>query len=277
MPELPEVEVVCRGLAPLVTNKKIVAVSFSNKKLRKPFPRAMIDQYVEKAFIIGVERRAKFILLRLTNQHLLVFHLGMTGKLGVFPQDSPRRKHDHVRLILENNKEIRFNDARRFGCVEFFSARELAKGDPFAHLGPEPFSAEFSAEYLLTKAQSRSQPVKNFLMDNYVVVGIGNIYANETLFAARTHPLTPVNSLLKMDWQLIIKKSRAILEKAIQSGGTTISDYENASGKPGYFQLELKVYGRSGQPCSICQTAIVRSVTGGRATYYCPNCQPLPQ
>ena len=244
MPELPEVEVVCQGLARLVTNKKILAVSFSNKKLRKPFPRAQIDKYVEEAFIVGVERRAKFILLRLTNKHLLVFHLGMTGKLGVFPQELPRRKHDHVRLILENGKEVRFNDARRFGCVEFFSAKDLAAADPFAHLGPEPFSEEFSAEYLLKKAKRRSQPLKNFLMDNYVVVGIGNIYANETLFAARTHPLTPVNSLLKMDWQLIIKKSRIILKKAIKSGGTTISDYENASGESGYFQLELTVYGR---------------------------------
>jgi formamidopyrimidine-DNA glycosylase len=276
MPELPEVEVVCQGLAPLVTNKKILAVSFSNKKLRKPFPRAKMDKYVEEAFILGVERRAKFILLRLTNKHLLVFHLGMTGKLGVFSKKAPRRKHDHVRLILENGKEVRFNDARRFGCVEVFSAQELAETDPFAHLGPDPFFEDFSADYLLAMAKSRSQPVKNFLMDNQVVVGIGNIYANETLFAARTHPLTPVNTLLKMDWQLIIKKSRVILAKAIKSGGTTISDYENASGESGYFQLELAVYGRTGQPCKVCDSSIARSVIGGRATYHCPSCQPLP-
>lgn len=273
MPELPEVEVVCRGLAPLVSNKKILAVSFGNKKLRKPFPRAKMDAHVEKAFILKVERRAKFILFRLTNRALMVFHLGMTGKLGIFAADSPRKKHDHLRFLLEGNKEMRFNDTRRFGFVEVFSKEELAALDPFAHLGPEPFSDEFNAEYLFAAARNKTQPVKNLLMDNRVVVGIGNIYANETLFAARTHPETPANRLLKMDWQLIVKQSRLILERAITMGGSTISDYENASGKPGYFQLELAVYGRTGKPCPICHSPIKRFTLGGRASFFCPRCQ----
>ena len=276
MPELPEVEVVCQGLAPLITNRKILAISYSNKRLRKPFPRAKMYAHVEGAFILGVRRRAKYILLELTSGTLMVFHLGMTGKLGLFPAASPRRKHDHLRFLLDNGRELRFHDVRRFGSVEVFPAGELRRGDPFAGLGPEPFSAEFSADYLLARARGRTLPVKSFLMDNSVVVGLGNIYANETLFAASTHPETPVNRLLKMEWQLIVKLSRIILEKAITMGGSTISDYENASGRPGYFQLELAVYGRQGKPCPRCQETIRRTVIGGRATFFCPDCQKLP-
>ncbi|MDG4475570.1 bifunctional DNA-formamidopyrimidine glycosylase/DNA-(apurinic or apyrimidinic site) lyase [Thiovibrio frasassiensis] len=273
MPELPEVEVVCRGLAPLVLKRKILSVSFSNKKLRKPFPRAKMYRHVEGAFILGVERRAKYILLRLTGKAILLFHLGMTGKIGIFPSDSPRRRHDHLRFLLDNGKEMRFNDVRRFGCVEVYSEKELQESDPFAGLGPEPFSEDFSADYLLEKARGKKTPVKSFLMDNRVVVGLGNIYANETLFAACTHPQTPVHRLLKLDWQLIVNKSRLILKKAIAMGGSTISDYENVSGEAGYFQLELAVYGRQGQPCTQCGQPVVRTVLGGRATFWCPGCQ----
>lgn len=273
MPELPEVEVICRGLAPLVIKRKILSVSFSNKRLRKPFPRAKMYNHVEGAFILGVERRAKYILLHLTGKTTLLFHLGMTGKIGIFSGAAPRRKHDHLRFLLDNGKEMRFNDVRRFGCVEVHSAKELRENDPFAGLGPEPFSDGFSEDYLLEKAQGKKLPVKSFLMDNRVVVGLGNIYANETLFAAGIHPQTPVARLQKMDWRHIVKKSRLILEKAIAMGGSTISDYENVSGEAGYFQLELTVYGRQGQPCPSCGQSIVRKVLGGRATFWCPSCQ----
>lgn len=277
MPELPEVEVICQGLASLVKQRRILAVSFSNKRLRKPFPLARMHGQVEGAFVLGVERRGKFLLLRLTSRTLLVFHLGMTGKLGLFPADSPRGKHDHARFLLDNGKELRFNDVRRFGSVEVFSAQDLRERDPFADLGPEPFSRNFSPDYLLEKARGRKVAVKSFLMDNRVVVGLGNIYANEILFAACTHPGTPVNRLPRMDWQLLVRTSRRILEKAIALGGSTISDYENARGEPGYFQLELAVYGRQGQPCLRCQEKILRTVLLGRATFHCPGCQPEPE
>ena len=273
MPELPEVEVVCQGLGPLVRTRKILSVSFSNKKLRKPFPRAKMYSRVEGSFILGVERRAKYIMLRLTGKSVMLFHLGMTGKIGLFDCDSPRRKHDHLRFLLDNGKEMRFNDVRRFGCVEVYSEKELRENDPFAGLGPEPFAEDFSADYLLEKARGKRLPVKSFLMDNRVVVGLGNIYANETLFAACTHPHTPVNRLSRLDWQRIVKQSRLILEKAIAMGGSTISDYENVSGEAGYFQLELAVYGRQGQPCPRCGQPVVRSVLGGRGTFCCPVCQ----
>ncbi|MBU4177102.1 MAG: bifunctional DNA-formamidopyrimidine glycosylase/DNA-(apurinic or apyrimidinic site) lyase [Desulfurivibrionaceae bacterium] len=273
MPELPEVEVVCQGLGPLVRKRKILSVSFSNKRLRKPFPRAKMYSRVEGSFILGVERRAKYIMLRLTGRSVMLFHLGMTGKIGIFDCDVPRRKHDHLRFVLDNGKEMRFNDVRRFGCVEVYSEKELRENDPFAGLGVEPFSGDFSADYLLDKARGKRVPVKSFLMDNRVVVGLGNIYANETLFAACTHPQTPVNRLSKLDWQLIVTKSRLILKKAIAMGGSTISDYENVSGEAGYFQLELAVYGRQGRPCPRCGQPVVRSVLGGRATFCCPLCQ----
>lgn len=268
---------VCQGLAPLLKNRRILAVSFSNKKLRKPFPRAKMYAQVEGAFILAVTRRAKYILLHLTGKTLLVFHLGMTGKIGLFPADSPRRKHDHLRFLLDNGKEMRYHDVRRFGSVEVFTEAELRGTDPFAGLGPEPFSEEFSADYLFAKAKGKKLPVKSFLMDNRVVVGLGNIYANETLFAACTHPETPVNRLLKMDWQLIVKMSRIILSKAIAMGGSTISDYENASGEAGYFQLELAVYGKQGKACPRCRQQVKRTVLGGRATFFCPLCQTLPE
>jgi len=273
MPELPEVEVVCQGLAPLVRKRKIISVSFSNKRLRKPFPRAKMYRHVEGAFIMGVERRAKYILLRLTGKAIMLFHLGMTGKIGIYDHDTPRRKHDHLRFLLDNGKEMRFNDVRRFGCVEVYSEKELREHDPFAGLGPEPFSEDFSADYLLAKARGKRQPLKSFLMDNRVVVGLGNIYANETLFAACLRPQAQVNQLLKLDWQRIVTNSRLILEKAIAMGGSTISDYENVRGEAGYFQLELAVYGRQGQPCRRCGQPIVRIVIGGRATFCCPFCQ----
>jgi formamidopyrimidine-DNA glycosylase len=273
MPELPEVEVICRGLAPLVLKRKILSVSFSNKKLRKPFPRARMYRQVEGAFIMGVERRAKYILLRLTGKTILLFHLGMTGKIGLFPGEMPRRRHDHLRFLLDNGREMRFNDVRRFGCVEVFSEMEMRENDPFAGFGPEPFSGEFTADYLQAKARGRKLPVKSFLMDNRVVVGLGNIYANETLFAARIHPHTPANRLSLMDWQRIVEQGRSILEKAIAMGGSTISDYENVNGDAGYFQLELAVYGRQGLPCPRCGRPVVRSVLGGRATFCCFFCQ----
>ncbi|MEW6595345.1 MAG: bifunctional DNA-formamidopyrimidine glycosylase/DNA-(apurinic or apyrimidinic site) lyase [Thermodesulfobacteriota bacterium] len=273
MPELPEVEVVCQGLAPLVTGRTVLAIATSHKKLRKPFPRAKMDEFAKGAAILRVTRRAKYILVHLSSRALMVFHLGMTGKIALFPAATPRRKHDHLHFLLDNGKEMRFHDVRRFGFVELFSPEELRTVDPFAELGPEPFSAAFTADYLQGKAGRRSVAVKSFLMDNSVVVGLGNIYANETLFAAGIHPQTPARGVPKREWQRIVTASRAILTKAIAMGGSTISDYENASGKPGYFQLELAVYGRDGKPCPRCRQTIRRRVLGGRATFFCPRCQ----
>lgn len=273
MPELPEVEVIRQGLLPLLINRRILAVSFSNKRLRKPFPRAKMYSRVEKNFILGVERRGRYLILQLSGKTLMIFHLGMTGKLTAPPADTPRRRHDHLRFRLDNGRELRFNDARRFGFVEVWGEEEPEARTLFAHFGPEPFDTAFTPEYLLETARGKQQPVKPFLMDNRVVAGIGNIYANEILFASRTHPQTPAGLLPRLDWGLVVRQSRVILGKAIQMGGSTISDYENASGASGYFQLELAVYGRAGLPCPACATPIERMALAGRSTFFCPSCQ----
>ena len=273
MPELPEVEVVRLGLSPHVAGRRVLEVICCHQKLRLPVPKKKLGRWVVGAKVAALERRAKYLLFHMDNGALLVFHLGMTGKLGLFSKALACQKHDHLRLQLDTGNEIRFNDTRRFGSVQVFTREELTKTDPFAELGPEPFWQEFSPAYLVERAAKRTQPVKNFLMDNRVVVGIGNIYANETLFAAGISPVTPAKSLTRTQWKKIVSESRQVLNKAIACGGTTISDFVNPDGQQGYFQCELQVYGRGGEPCKRCKTAIIRTVMAGRATYHCPKCQ----
>lgn len=270
MPELPEVEVICQGLRPHVVGRQVTGLWCGEKKLRLAIPRNEMAEFVVGERVEGVERRAKYLLFRLSNGYCLVVHLGMTGRLGVFPRQAPPALHDHVCWQLDDGMELRLNDTRRFGFVRLFGPHDT---DPFVNLGPEPFAPEFNADYLKAQAGKRLQPVKNFLMDSKVVVGIGNIYANEILFYGGLLPTTPIGSIALGQWQQIVDLSRTVLERAIASGGTTISDYVNASGKKGYFQLELMVYGRQGERCKQCATPIAKQVIAGRASYYCPACQ----
>lgn len=273
MPELPEVEVIKQGLLRLLPGRKVIDIITSRKKLRQPMPRRDLTRYILRARIKTVARRAKFLLVSMENDTALVVHLGMTGRLGVFPTDSPVAKHDHLRLLLDNAMELRFNDSRRFGFVKVLEPgmdfnTALAPG-----LGPEPFSAEFSPAYLLEQAAGRKKPLKNFLMDNRVVVGIGNIYACETLFHAGINPGKCAGDLSFTEWTRIVECGRLVLQQAIESGGTTISDFVNESGRAGYFQLKLKVYARQGQLCRKCGTPIIRNTMAGRSTFFCPICQ----
>ncbi len=271
MPELPEVEVICRGLKPHVEGRIITAISCGNKELRLPIPREKLAEQVVGCVVSKIQRRAKYLLFDLDNNCCLVIHLGMTGRLGVFPEYAPEALHDHICFQLDDGLEMRFNDTRRFGFVLVQDGTE--EFDPFAQLGPEPFWDDFSAEYLHEKAGKRLQPIKNFIMDSHVVVGIGNIYANEILFYAGLLPTTPIGSVGRKKYGELVEITRRVLAKAIRSGGTTISDYVNASGKAGYFQLELAVYGRYGQPCSGCGTLIEKIMIGGRSTFFCSECQ----
>ncbi|MBU0483675.1 MAG: bifunctional DNA-formamidopyrimidine glycosylase/DNA-(apurinic or apyrimidinic site) lyase [Proteobacteria bacterium] len=273
MPELPEVEVICRGLAPNLIGCRILATSFSNKKLRLPVPQKLISEKINGHRILQVERRAKFIMITMDSAFILVIHLGMTGRLGFFAPATTPARHDHVRWRLDNNMELRFNDTRRFGSVQVFKETEINDTDLFTSLGPDPFWDSFSASYLMEKSRKRTSPIKNFLMDNRIVVGIGNIYASEILFNVRIHPVTPAQKLDRSQWEMIVQGSREILSKAIAEGGTTIADYVNSSGEKGYFQHKLKVYGKNGNPCSICRTPISRQVMAGRATFFCGKCQ----
>ena len=272
MPELPEVEVIRRGLEPLLCGQRVIGLGWSNRKLRLPIPRKALQRWVKGERVRAVGRRAKYLLIHMANNATVVVHLGMSGRLGIFPGTAPRSKHDHLRLLLDNDMELRFNDTRRFGSLQVIGP-EAGLDDLFAAIGPEPLADDFSPAYLLSMAQNRRQPVKNFLMDSRVVAGIGNIYANEILFCAGICPTTPAGDLSKTQWQETVHCCRQVLQRAIASGGTTIADFVGASGSAGYFQLQLQVYGRGQEKCNRCKSAITRLVLAGRATYFCPCCQ----
>ncbi|GAB4338903.1 MAG: bifunctional DNA-formamidopyrimidine glycosylase/DNA-(apurinic or apyrimidinic site) lyase [Desulfobulbaceae bacterium] len=278
MPELPEVEVTRLGLLPAVTGRRVVQLSFSGKDLRFPLDRALLKRFIRGGLIRTVDRRGKYLLFRMRGGAVMVLHLGMSGKLTLAPPDMAPADHDHLRLLLDSGMELRLNDARRFGSVTVWPpAAAGEEEDRFSEkMGVEPFDTAFSPGYLHHRAATRHLPVKNFLMDGRIVAGIGNIYANEILFGAAVHPLCPASSLSMDDWRRIVAAARHILAEAIASGGSTISDFLGTSGNPGYFQLRFAVYDRKDAECRRCGAAIVRIVCGGRATFFCSCCQPLP-
>ena len=273
MPELPEVEVIKRGLGKHLPGCKVLEIVMGNKKLRLPMPRKNLKKYIQGARFKSVDRRAKFLLLTMENGAILIVHLGMTGRLGIFPADTPKAKHDHLRLQLDNTMQLRFNDIRRFGFVQVLEPGQGLVGTMLDKLGPEPLGPDFSARHLQKNAAGKSRPLKNFLMDSRVVVGIGNIYACEILFHAGLNPEKKVSSISKKEWQRIAASTLHVLTQAIASGGTTISDFVNESGKSGYFQLKLQVYGRQGQACNACSAKIIKKTMAGRSTFFCPKCQ----
>jgi formamidopyrimidine-DNA glycosylase len=276
MPELPEVEVTRQGLLPHLLQRKIVAVSWSAKRMRLPIPRKLLRTCIHNNLITAIDRRAKYLLIRMQDGSVLVLHLGMTGKLGMFQTTSPKAVHDHLGLRLDNGMEMRFNDTRRFGSIIVWPAEEaLQLENQFnSSKGIEPFGPEFTGAKLKQLAGSRCMPIKTFLMDSRIIAGIGNIYANEILFAVHIHPQTKVNSLSEKKWQELADSCREILNRAIAAGGSTISDFVGSSGRPGYFQLQLAVYGKKDEPCPECGRKIKKETISGRATFYCSACQP---
>ena len=273
MPELPEVEVIRRGLTPHLVGRTITRVVISNRRLRLPVPRAKLNLWIQSERVESVDRRAKYLLVRMNSGAMLVLHLGMTGRLAFFANGTARAAHDHLRFKLDSGLELRFNDVRRFGSVQVLGPEDVEGTQIFAGLGPEPLGSDLSSDYLLERAGSKVRPIKNFLMDAKVVVGIGNIYANEILFAAGIKPTRGVGTLGKPSWEKVIQASRQVLEQAIACGGTTISDYVRSSGEKGYFQCELRVYGREGEVCQRCGSLISRQILAGRASFFCPSCQ----
>jgi formamidopyrimidine-DNA glycosylase len=273
VPELPEVETIRRGLIPRLVGCTINRVVLSNRRLRLPVPRAKLKGWVQGSQVKSVDRRAKYLLVNMNSGAVLVLHLGMTGRLAFFTNGTPRRSHDHLRFLLDSGLELRFNDVRRFGSVQVLIPEDREPPKIFAGLGVEPLGPDFSTPYLMKRARNRTKPIKNFLMDAKVVVGIGNIYANEILFVAGIKPTRAVGTMGRATWDKVVKASRQVLEQAIACGGTTISDYVNSSGEAGYFQCELKVYGRGGERCQSCGREISRVVLSGRASFFCPSCQ----
>ena len=278
MPELPEVEVTRQGLLPALPGCRISKIARSSKQLRADVSRQLLNLHLLGATVRTIDRRAKYLLFRLTSGATLVIHLGMSGKLSLLPATAPRARHDHLCLSLDTDMELRFNDARRFGSVLLWPAAEAGQLEAAfgAQLGVEPLGPDLSADYLLARSRSRTLAVKTLLMDSRVVAGIGNIYANEILFAAGIHPLTPAHRVSRAQWATVVAASRRILKAAIRAGGSTIADFLGASGHPGYFQLQFAVYKRQGQKCRKCRQTIVRTTVAGRATYFCPGCQSHP-
>jgi formamidopyrimidine-DNA glycosylase len=273
MPELPEVETVRRGLERRVLGRTIVRVEVREARLRTPLAAATLKRQLVGRRIEALDRRAKYLLLHLSDAHVLVFHLGMTGRLSVEPAVAPLRPHTHVRLGLEPPDELRFADVRRFGMLFVVRRDRLDRHPRFLHLGPEPLGPGFTPEYLAERARRVRKPIKNFLMDASVVVGVGNIYATEALHRAAVHPNTPAGKLRPSRIERLHTAVREVLGEALHAGGTTLNDFADVDGAEGEFQVNLQVYGRAGEPCLRCGRTIRRSVQAGRSTFYCPGCQ----
>lgn len=272
MPELPEVETTRLGLLPLVKDKKISQVIVRQRRLRYPIA-PQFEQHCQSQTIIDIERRSKYLKLNLNKGYILL-HLGMSGHLSVLADNTPPQKHDHIDLLLNNKTLIRYTDPRRFGMVNWFDAPE-ASHPLLKSLAIEPLSRAFNGSYLFKQCQTKSKAIKKVLMDNHIVVGVGNIYAQECLFLTGIHPMQPANKLTITDCQNLAKQIKAVLKKAIKQGGTTLKDFKKVDGKPGYFAQKLFVYGRANQSCLSCQTAIEKCIIDNRTTCFCPSCQVL--
>ena len=269
MPELPEVETTVRGIAPHLVGRRVIELIVRQPHLRWPVPAAL-RRILPGQKIENVERRAKYILAH-TAVGSALLHLGMSGSLRILRADVAPGPHDHVDWRLSSGRILRFTDPRRFGCLLWQKAG--ATHPLLAGLGPEPLGANFDGDHLLRVARGRSAAVKTFLMDQHVVVGVGNIYAAEALFAAGIHPQRAAGAVSRARYARLAQQVKRILAHAITRGGTTLRDFLAPDGAPGYFEQELFVYGRAGEPCKICDTAIRAVVLGQRSTYYCPKCQ----
>jgi formamidopyrimidine-DNA glycosylase len=270
MPELPEVETTCRGVAPHVERQKVTAVRIYDRRLRWPVPRDLPRRLIGRT-IDRVERRSKYLLFRLGADTLIV-HMGMSGSLRVFTAPPPKQAHDHVELEFANGVVLRYRDPRRFGAM-LWSPGSSPQHPLLAALGVEPFAAEFDGAYLYQATRQRRVAIKLVLMDSHVVVGVGNIYASEALFRAGIRPSRAAGRLSRARLSRLVEAVRETLHAAIAKGGSTLRDYVDSRGEPGYFQLDYYAYGRAGEPCRVCGTMIRSVRLGGRSTFYCPNCQ----
>ncbi|WP_462157250.1 bifunctional DNA-formamidopyrimidine glycosylase/DNA-(apurinic or apyrimidinic site) lyase [Pseudoalteromonas sp. GB56] len=268
MPELPEVEVSRLGIAPHIEGRTLTKVSIHQPKLRWPVSEQVYT--LEGKQIEAVTRRAKYLLLH-TDEGAVILHLGMSGHLRVVDINEPLKKHDHVVFEFDNGLSLRLNDSRRFGACLWQDLDSMHS--VFSKLGPEPLTEDFDAKWLFEKSRNKKQPIKQFLMDNHVVVGVGNIYANESLFKAGIHPKREAGKVSLARYKKLTPIIKETLAAAIEQGGTTLKDFAQSDGKPGYFAQQLLVYGRKGQPCMTCETELTEIRLGGRSTVYCKQCQ----
>lgn len=268
MPELPEVETSRRGIEPHLTGQTLLYAVVRNQRLRWPVSAEIHS--LSDTPLLGVTRRAKYLLLRFPAGWIIV-HLGMSGSLRILSEELPAAKHDHLDLVFGNGKVLRYTDPRRFGCWLWTTAPD--SHPLLAHLGPEPLDSAFNSGYLLKKSATKRSAIKSWIMDNRLVVGVGNIYASESLFEAQLHPNKPAQTLSPDDCQRLVLAIKNVLQRAIAQGGTTLRDFTQVNGKPGYFVQQLQVYARAGEPCQRCGTAILAGKHGQRSSYWCPCCQ----
>lgn len=270
MPELPEVETTLKGISPYIIGQKVSNVKLRQLRLRWDLPRGL------PALLIGknlnqITRRGKYLLFAFDNG-TIILHLGMSGRLRILEANTPAQKHDHVDIIFANQLCLRFTDPRRFGALLW------TKDNPHNHvllkiIGPEPLAKAFNANYLLTKAGKRKIAIKSFIMDSKIVAGVGNIYATEALFEAKLLPQKAAGSLTFADCQALVKAIKSVLTRAIKKGGTTLKDFTQSDGQPGYFAIELKVYGKENQSCPKCQSKLKSIRIANRQSVYCKKCQ----
>ncbi len=285
MPELPEVETTCQGIAPHLVGNSITTVEIRNGNLRWPVSD---EVYQLKNIALGkslppaagnraepdtcVFRRAKYIIIPLPKSQHLLIHLGMSGSLRITAQEEELKKHDHVIFNLSSGLQMRYHDPRRFGSV-LWTDQDLEDHRLLAKLGPEPLQDGFSTEYFIAKSKEKTKAIKLHIMDNHTVVGVGNIYACEALFLSGISPKLAAEKVSRPRLAKLHKNIRTVLQRSIDQGGTTLKDFIQSDGQPGYFKQQLNVYGREGEPCLTCESKIKRIVLGQRSTFYCPKCQ----
>ena len=269
MPELPEVETTLRGISPHILGQKVTEIVIRQPRLRWPIP-ADLPLLMQGRKLVGLSRRGKYLLFNFGNGHALI-HLGMSGSLRIVKEDEPPSFHDHFDVVF-GNRLLRYCDPRRFGCLLW------VEGEPEVHklltdLGPEPLTDHFDAGYLYQRTRKRSQAIKQFIMDSKIVVGVGNIYANESLFMSGIKPIRKAGSLTRKNCEDLVRDIKFVLQRSIDQGGTTLRDFVGGDGKPGYFKQQLLVYGRGGQPCNLCKKPLKEVRMNDRTTVYCVICQ----
>ena len=274
MPELPEVETVCRALSKVIKNSRIKKIEFYRKDLRWQV-KDNLEVTLKNNIFIDPYRRGKYILIPTNTDKIFLIHLGMSGQIRIKKKDIVQ-KHDHMRLIVENNNKhfvITYNDSRRFGYIDLFKKKELREHFLLSKIGVEPLGRELTIEYLQNNFKKRVINIKNALIDQKIIAGIGNIYASEILYKAKINPLRKVNSLSQNDLNSIITYTKIILKKSIDVGGTTIRDHMQPDGSLGYFKQKLQVYGKTNEKCKTCNSFIVKEVISNRSTFVCRHCQ----
>lgn len=270
MPELPEVETVKRGITPAICGQQIESFIIRQPKLRYPIP-THLPTTLTGLKVHSIKRRSKYLLLETDLGHLII-HLGMSGRIHTLKDAPAARKHDHVDIIFKNGICLRYHDPRRFGMI-LWTHEDPEQHILLKHLGPEPLTTAFDGDHLFANSRKRTVSIKQYIMDSKVVVGVGNIYASESLFQAGISPKRSANKIAQLRYHKLAEKIKTVLAQAIDAGGTTLKDFSAANGKPGYFQQELYVYGRHGQQCRQCHSKVKKFTQAQRSTFYCPQCQ----